>query len=247
MLKNILLVDDDNLFREGFIECFDGLGIIEASSGEEALEILLKPNDIDLVILDVNMSGINGIETLKKINKMIGAPSIIILTGHSSTDVAIEALRGHADDYIEKPCDIDKTREIIKNILDKRSENRGIITNGLEAKIEKVKHFLERNCSKRVHLEDAADLVFLSPKYLSRVFKQFVGMDFTDYRLLKKIDLAKELLLNPNYNINQVAEKLGYQNSESFSRQFKKFITLTPTQFCRKMARKNKKRNKSKG
>ncbi len=240
MLKNVLLVDDDKLFREEFIECFEGLGILEASSGEEALAILSKPNDIDLVILDVNMSGIDGIETLKKINKMIPKPSIIILTGYSSTDVAIEALRGHADDYIEKPCDLDKTREIIKNILDKRRVDEKVITSRLEAKIEKVKYFLERNCSKRVRLEDAAALVFLSPKYLSRVFKQHTGMDFTDYRLLKKIDLAKEFLMKPSYNINQVADKLGYQNSESFTRQFKKFTKLTPTQFCCEMAKKIK-------
>lgn len=240
MLKNVLLVDDDKLFREEFIECFEGLGILEASSGEEALAILSKPNDIDLVILDVNMSGIDGIETLKKINKMTPKPSIIILTGYSSTDVAIEALRGHADDYIEKPCDLDKTREIIKNILDKRRVDEKVITSRLEAKIEKVKYFLERNCSKRVRLEDAAALVFLSPKYLSRVFKQHTGMDFTDYRLLKKIDLAKEFLMKPSYNINQVADKLGYQNSESFTRQFKKFTKLTPTQFCCEMAKKIK-------
>ncbi len=240
MLKNVLLVDDDKLFREEFIECFEGLGILEASSGEEALAILSKPNDIDLVILDVNMSGIDGIETLKKINKMIPKPSIIILTGYSSTDVAIEALRGHADDYIEKPCDLDKTREIIKNILDKRRVDEKVITSRLEAKIEKVKYFLERNCSKRVRLEDAAALVFLSPKYLSRVFKQHTGMDFTDYRLLKKIDLAKEFLMKPSYNINQVADKLGYQNSESFTRQFKKFTKRTPTQFCCEMAKKIK-------
>jgi AraC-like DNA-binding protein len=80
--------------------------------------------------------------------------------------------------------------------------------------------------------------VALTPKYLSRVFKQQVGMDFSDYRLNIQMDKAKLFLVKLDYNVNQVAEKLGYENSESFTRQFKKIVSLTPTAYRNKMLKK---------
>jgi two-component system, response regulator YesN len=99
-----------------------------------------------------------------------------------------------------------------------------------------VKKFIERNCYKKTTLADAANAVFLSPKYLSRVFKECAGCGFTDYRLGIKINKAKELLRTGGYNVDQVSEKLGYENTESFIRQFKKICKKTPAEF-RKITR----------
>ncbi len=99
----ILLVDDDDVLRNEFVECFGEFGIAEAANGQEALAYLKKPNEIDLAILDVRMSGMNGIELLERIKRVAPAVRVIIFTGYGSKDVAIEALRSKADDYIEKP------------------------------------------------------------------------------------------------------------------------------------------------
>ena len=117
MPNTILLVDDDRDFRDEFKDCFDAYRIVEAGDGDEALRILKKPNDIDLVILDVKMPGIKGTEVLREIREIAPDLGIIILTAHSSEDVAIAALKGHADDYVEKPMNVDKTREIIEGLL----------------------------------------------------------------------------------------------------------------------------------
>ena len=66
MREKILLVDDDREFRYEFRECFDEYDIIEASNGDEALQIIQRPNDINVVILDVMMPGLKGTEVLKK-------------------------------------------------------------------------------------------------------------------------------------------------------------------------------------
>ena len=236
----ILLVDDDDIFRSEFRDSFEDYGIKEASNGQEALSILKKPNEIDLVILDVRMPGLNGIEVLERIKQIAPDVYIIISTGYSSKDVAIEALKGKADNYLEKPFDPNRVKEIIEQVLDSKQAEEAPSTDGMKAKIDKVKRFAERNCFKKISLNDAAETVCLSPKYLSRIFKQYCGKGFSEFRLAIKIERAKELLTQSASNIDQISDKLGYQNTESFIRQFKKFTLCTPTEYRKKIPARGK-------
>ena len=102
------------------------------------------------------------------------------------------------------------------------------------SKINKVKLFIERNCFKKIGLNDAAQAVCLSPKYLSRVFKEHCHISFSQFRIRVKIEQSKKLLEKTGYNINQISDKLGYENAESFIRQFKRFVKFTPTEYRKK-------------
>jgi len=239
MPSKILLVDDDTIFRSELKEALGEYTIVEAPNGEEALKLLKKPNDIDLVILDVKMPGVSGTEVLRQIKDISPKLGIIILTGFSSEAVAVEALRGHADDYIEKPVDIHKTKEIIERLLEARLGADGIAKSYLDNKIEKVKNFIQKNCRKKLSLADAAGIVSLSPKYLSRAFKVATGVGFNAYRLQFKVAEAKALLQETSCNVNEISEKLGYENTESFIRIFEKMTGQTPTEY-RKKTRSNK-------
>ena len=241
MPDKLLLVDDDREFREEFAESLSDYEIIQADSGQEALRLLSRANEIDLVIMDVFMPGLSGTEVLKQIRNNFPGLGIIILTGYSSKDIAIEALKGHADDYLEKPVDIEKAKEIIENILAAKRAPSDLSSQGIKGKIEKVKKFVERNCFKKVYLKDAARAVYLSPKYLSRIFKEITGTRFTEYRLKVKITQGMALLKKSGYNIDQIADKLGYKNTESFIRQFKKIAKLTPTEYRKVDSKKKKK------
>ena len=244
MPNKILLVDDDRGFREEFKEFLETYEVVEAGNGEEALRILKRPNEIDLVILDVNMPGAKGTEVLKDIKAIDPDLGIIILTGHSSEDVAIEALKGRADDYLEKPLDVDDTKRVIEKLLESKAGKP--TAEGVTDKIEKVKRFMERNCYKKVCLKDAAEAVSLSPKYLSRIFKENIGVGFNEYRLKVKMREAKALLENTGMNIDQIAYKIGYQNTESFTRLFKELAGQTPTEYRKKRKTKSKKKRQVK-
>src|SRR5512135_1146620 len=141
MTNRILLVDDDSIFRSEFKECFEEFGTVEAADGEEALKILKRPNEIELVILDVRMSGMNAIEVLNKIRKLSPAIRIVIATGYGSKDVAVEALRGQADDYMEKPLDIDATREMIEKYLGTARGQPDNDVVDIKEKVKRVKSF----------------------------------------------------------------------------------------------------------
>lgn len=242
MTNRILIVDDDSIFRSEFKECFEEYGVTEACDGEEALKILKRPNEIDLVILDVRMSGMDGIEVLNRIRKLNPELRIVMLTGYGSKDVAVEALRGQADDYIEKPLDIDATKRVIEEFLGTKRGQPEASAIDIKEKIERVKEFVKRNALKKVSLNDAAGVVFLSPKYLSRIFKEYTGEGFNEYKLSIKMNEAKGLLEKTGYTVEQVSDKLGYENPESFIRQFKKNTKKTPSQFRRKIKHKRRKR-----
>lgn len=233
MPYQILLVDDNREFREEFRECLDDYDVIEAANGQEALKKLTKPNEIDLVILDVMMPGLRGTEVLRAIKKIDPDLGIIILTGYSSKDIAIEALKGRADEYLEKPLEIGRAKAIIKELLGKREqkEHPGY---SAAAKIERVKRLIERNCHKKVCLRDAAGVVGLNPKYLSRLFKEQAGIGFNDYLLQAKVKEAKKMLQRSDLKIASIADQFGYQNTESFIRTFKKLTGRTPAEFRRK-------------
>lgn len=237
----ILLVDDDIVLRNEFVECFREYGIAEASNGQEALAYLKKPNEIDLVILDVRMSGMNGIEVLERIKKTAAQVRVIIFTGYGSKDVAVEALRSRADDYIEKPLDIDSTRETIEKHLQVRKAQQ--YGPAIKGKIEHVKDFLLRNLHKKVTLKDASEVVYLSPKYLSRVFAKFTKQGFNEYKLSLMVEEAKRLLKRTIDTVDQISDKLGYKNPESFIRQFKRSVKVTPVEY-RKKAQGEKKLGK---
>jgi two-component system, NtrC family, sensor kinase len=105
----VLLVDDEKAFREILAKRLTrrGLQVLEASRGEEALQIL-EENPADLIILDVKMPGMNGLETLKHIKTRHPAVEVIMLTGHASTQDGVEGIKAGAFDYLTKPIEIEQ-------------------------------------------------------------------------------------------------------------------------------------------
>ncbi len=231
MPYNIMLVDDDGAFREELSECLEDYRVVEAGDGKTAVDLLKRPNEIDLILLDEMMPGRRGTDVLTEIKRLAPEISVIMLTGHSSKAVAIKALKGDADDYIEKPVDVEELLKSIRVLLHGRGAAKDGYPPGTDGKIERVKEFLERNYHKRVSLEDVADLVCLSPKYLSRLFKEKTGVGFNDYRIGIKMEKAGEILRESGLTVNEISYRLGYRNMESFIRMFKKVKGLTPTEF----------------
>ncbi len=105
---NVLLIDDDEEFLELLSERLEtrGMRVITALSGQEALGMVQRL-EFDIIVIDLSMPGMNGIETLKKIKKLHPHTETIMLTGHASLQSGIEAMKSGAEDYLEKPADIE--------------------------------------------------------------------------------------------------------------------------------------------
>lgn len=105
----VLLVDDESEFLETLVKRLTKrkLSVIGVTSGEEAIRVL-KDTPIDIVVLDVKMPGMGGLETLREIKKGNPLVEVIMLTGHANMEVAIEGMELGAFDYLMKPMDIDE-------------------------------------------------------------------------------------------------------------------------------------------
>ena len=149
-----------------------------------------------------------------------------------SKDIAIEALRLDADDYIEKPFDIDSVKAVFDRLLKEASSSTGALNQqAQDSKIQLAQRLLKRNYNRNFSLQDASKEVFLSYKYLSRVFKEKTGRGFNKYRLELKINSAKQLLKESRDTVTQIAYKVGYHNPDSFMKMFKRITGRTPSEF----------------
>jgi two-component system response regulator PilR (NtrC family) len=119
---NILLVDDDHSLRNmlSFVLGKEGYQVEEAQSGLEALK-KLKDRKYDLVISDIRMPDLNGIELLKKIKLHDEEIPVIMITAYAATHDAIEAMKLGAEDYIMKPFDLEELKIIINKSLHKKN------------------------------------------------------------------------------------------------------------------------------
>ncbi len=107
---NLLLVDDELHFVDSMARRLTkkGYNIKTACSGPDALAMLEKNSNISVVLLDIKMPGMDGIETLKEIKKRYPLVEIIILTGHATVDTVLKGMKLGAFDVLMKPCDLDQ-------------------------------------------------------------------------------------------------------------------------------------------
>jgi len=106
----ILLVDDETSFIETMSKRLQKreFTVMTAASGQEALEVMRANRHLDVVVLDVKMPGMDGIETLQEIKKAFPLTEVIMLTGHATIESAIDGMKTGAFDYLMKPCDIEQ-------------------------------------------------------------------------------------------------------------------------------------------
>jgi len=121
-LPSLLLVDDDVAFRQVMAGELGRLGyeVDSVGTGEEAVERVASAEP-EVVLLDLRLPGIGGIETLKAIQSATPGTEVIMLTGHGSIDTAIESVRIGACDYVVKPCPLDELQVRIQRAIERRS------------------------------------------------------------------------------------------------------------------------------
>ncbi len=128
-MSKLLLIDDEADVQYSFRRIFAAseIEITTASSGEEGLTLIpkLKP---DLVLMDIRMGGITGMETLRRIRQMDTKLLVILMTAYGTTQTAIEAMKLGAYDYLLKPFDVPKLKEIVTNALKAARDMKQVVS-----------------------------------------------------------------------------------------------------------------------
>ncbi|SHH72509.1 response regulator transcription factor [Clostridium grantii] len=251
----VLLIDDDEVIREGMKDSipWDELGfevIGEADNGKSGIDII-NNKEPDMVILDIKMPQMDGLEVSTWIRKNYPEIKIMLLSGYSDFEYARRAIREKVIEYALKPVYKPDFIDLLKNIKSKiiiEQDNK--IQESIHIKINE-KYKVDEKSDNKINekriikecvsnmrqqyktatLASIAEQSYLSPNYLSFLFKMETGQTFIDTLTQIKIDKAKELLKNKHYKIYEVAEELGYKDSRYFSHIFKKYTGISPKDF----------------
>jgi DNA-binding NtrC family response regulator len=137
-VANLLLVDDETAFLDAMTKRLTrrDFKVLTASSGMDALEILSESGEkIEVVILDVKMPGMDGIETLAEIKRKHPLIEVVMLTGHATVASAIDGMKQGAYDYLMKPCDMDTLVAKVAQAAQKKRQHEQKI---VEARIKEI-------------------------------------------------------------------------------------------------------------
>src|SRR6266496_3917326 len=120
-MPSVLIVDDESAIREslrGVLED-EGYDVSDAESGEACLDKLAK-KAVDVVLLDIWLPGMDGLQTLENIRDLENAPEVIIISGHGTIETAVRATKLGAFDFLEKPLSIEKVTVVLNNAVQQR-------------------------------------------------------------------------------------------------------------------------------
>ncbi|SFT21770.1 helix-turn-helix domain-containing protein [Paenibacillus sp. BC26] len=253
----LLIVEDEAPILRGLLRKIKQFhtpftDITGASSAAEALETL-RQHGADLVMTDINMPEINGLELIQTAKSEGLCSRFIILSGYDDFSYARDALRLQVIDYLLKPIDDDQLEELLTRLgqaalaeqmkheaeEQEQEQEQETFTEGADHDyVEKpeasrqILDFIEANYVRDLSLTSVAEHVGLHPNYVSHLFKKETGMNVLAYIQQLRVIKAKELLISrPSLPLSEVAMQTGFESQRHFFKVFKKHTNMTPRQF----------------
>jgi len=218
---DVLIVDDDPAIREALAA---GLArdysVHAAATGDEACAILAA-HPIAVIILDAFLGQEHGLDLVARFRAIAPVP-ILVLTGYSTEDLAIKALRAQVADYLKKPVELPLLLERVARLT------------GTAAAPDPVQHALDhlaRDPAAHPTMEAIADHVGLSERQLRRKFATQTGMPPAHYAIEVRLERAAHLLATTRLPINRIARRVGYKDRHQFTRVFRRKFGVTPTAY----------------
>ena len=226
MSYQLLIVDDEVLIRKALSQYIDWESLncvvhATASNGKEAIKII-EENKIDIVITDVKMPLIDGIELSRYICKNHPNITTVILSGYAEFEYAQSAIQYHVSQYLLKPISKEKIMSCIKDIVKQKAT---------ELPADDSMNTAE---TADMTLETIAESVHSNASYLSRIFKKEVGTSVITYITDLRIKKAKDLLEHSDLKTFEISDAVGIHDPAYFSVLFKKYTGMSPKSYRNK-------------
>lgn len=238
-MYRMIFVDDEDLIREFFSEMMDfsSLGFELAAvldSAEAALTYLEQHPDIDVVITDIKMGQMSGLDLCEALHQKNPALTLILLTGYRNFEYAQRAIRQNVFDYLVKPstyADVENLLVRLKEHLDQEKRTESPASPHYSDVVQMMQKLAKEHFTQNFSLENAAEALSMNSAYLSRLFKQQCGQTYSDYLVSLRIERAKELLADPTVKVYEIGYEIGYKNTQHFYKVFKQLTGMTPTEY----------------
>lgn len=248
--KSLLLIDDNDEIREYLRHVFmEKFLVYAASNGTEGFR-LANEKIPDLIISDVNMEGMNGVELCAAIKQsdVLGHIPVILLTGETGNDIHKKGIEGGADDYITKPFDIELLTAKVETILKNRNLLQRYFFDNITLKETSVKvpaeyqeflrkciEVVEENIDKEdFTMKKFSQAMGMSHSGLYQKVKSISGQSLNAFIRSIRLRRAAVLMLAENMNINQAAFQVGIADVRYFREQFVKLFGMIPSEYIRR-------------
>jgi len=255
-MYKVLIVEDEDIMRKGLMfmphwQEVDCIVVGEAANGQDGLE-KIKKHKPDIVIADINMPIMDGLEMLDKSIREYGYDAIIV-SSYEEFEYARRGISLGVTEYLLKPIDYNKLYEAIRKIQAKRNADTTIRQVIRQLDVEKKKlgllnynyekqttgnryvdfmlKTIHERYAERLTLADISEQCKMSCTYLNVKFKNETGYTFNDYLIRYRIQKAVDLLRENRYKVYEIAEMVGFYDYKYFIKVFKKYIGCSPARF----------------
>lgn len=253
-MYRVLIAEDEDIIRKGIAYTMDwvsmGCTIVgEAANGKEGVE-KIKELSPDIVLADIMMPMMNGIEMIRK-GQEIADFKAIIMTSYADFEYAKKAIELGVSAYLMKPVDEEELKKNISKIIteiEKDNQLRQLTSKiktaddidalfikseGDNDYIQKVLKETRERYSEKISLETFSEELGVSGSYLSRKFKEATGQTYLDFLNKYRVQQAIKLLETGTYKIYEVSEMTGFSDYKYFSTVFKKYTDRSPSDFVK--------------
>jgi YesN/AraC family two-component response regulator len=251
---NIIIVDDEPKIRKGLgrlLSQREGWFVSGVFAEAQSALAFLYENEVDVIITDIQMPGMQGLDMLQKIREVNREIPVVIISGFSRFDYAQRAIELGVKKYITKPTapeEITQTLEQIAQELSARTEalQRAVAPTDGTAPVQNLLilraiEYIERNYPNKLTLKDAANALYISPNYLSELFKKTTGHNFSDYLNDVRMERSRLYLSDVSRKIGDISALVGFSDARYFSSAFRKKYGMTPLDYRNKFAASSKK------
>lgn len=250
-----LIIDDERparqaIFALGKWEKYNVAPPMEASNCIAALAIIEEIHT-DIVFLDISLPVMDGIEFIKRVAPNNPSIKFIVISGYDKFEYARQSIRYGVVDYLLKPVveeELERALERVVALLDVETGQKRLSETGIlgteqargsddenwpskEKVIAEIIDYIEANYAREINLNMFSQRYHLTKEYLSRCFKEVVGFGIYEFVTETRMKKAKKLLMDPQAKIRVVAEQVGYNDQNYFSRAFKKYTGVHPSEF----------------
>lgn len=253
----LLIVDDNKYVVEGIKRQLNWEelmidGVYGCYSVSQAIEILEK-HTIDFLITDIEMPVQDGFALLRWIRERRLAIDTVLLTSHADFSYAQAAVSFQCFEYLLKPVETAVLMEVMERLVERRNQrekdhrlmeygNNWLSNRDAEetdSQIREEQTIREIQSYIRAHLDSVsrsqlAEVFYLSPNYLSKLFRKETGVSLSEFIQQERMQRAKQLLRQDGLSVSQIAAETGYPSFAHFSKQFKKFVGMSPNEYRRK-------------
>lgn len=245
--KTILIVEDNFEFRHFLTEqLHDRFNVLEAGDGEEG-EKLANNNSPDLIISDLMMPKLNGLELCQRLKTNIQTSHIpvILLTARLSDEAKIESYKAGADSYISKPFNFEVLLTRIEMLIEQQEKRKKLFHKTIEITpstitntsldeefVKKALLLVEKNINNTEYsTDDLSSDIGMSRSALYRKFESITGLTPNEFIRSVRLKRAAQLIKDSQYNISEIAMMVGFNTIKYFNRHFKDEFGMTPSQY----------------